>query len=114
MTLVPEGKIWNYGIGLTQTWSPSIPYSVTLDTPLLFWAEQHRPSAFLTVSASWTLGVSNSCCDLPSSLIWRQVMTVRTSKTVLPNLLIVPVYFPLLTKLVTIICIAYYVLALPL
>lgn len=50
MTLVPEGKVWNYGIGLTQLWSPNLGYSMTLDTPLLFWAEQHRPAAFLTVS----------------------------------------------------------------
>ena len=50
MTLVPEGRVWNYGIGLTQLWSPNIPYSITLDTPLLFWAEEHRPAAFLTVS----------------------------------------------------------------
>ena len=49
MTLVPEGRVWNYGIGLTQLWSPNISYSVTLDTPLLFWAEEHRPAAFLTV-----------------------------------------------------------------
>jgi len=48
MTLVPEGKVWNYGIGLTQLWSPSLPYAMTLDTPLLFWAEEHRPAAFLT------------------------------------------------------------------
>jgi pre-mRNA-processing factor 8 len=50
MTLVPEGRVWNYGIGLTQLWSSSISYSMTLDTPLLFWAEEHRPAAFLTVS----------------------------------------------------------------
>jgi pre-mRNA-processing factor 8 len=49
MTLVPEGRVWNYGIGLTQLWSPNIPYSMVLDTPLLFWAEEHRPAAFLTV-----------------------------------------------------------------
>ena len=50
MTLVPEGRVWNYGIGLTQLWSSHIPYSIILDTPLLFWAEEHRPAAFLTVS----------------------------------------------------------------
>lgn len=49
MTLVPQGKVWNYGIGLTQMWSPTMGYSMTLDTPLTFWAEQHRPAAFLTV-----------------------------------------------------------------
>lgn len=52
MTLVPEGKVWNYGIGLTQLWSPNLAYSMTLDTPLLFWAEPHRPAAFLTVRSS--------------------------------------------------------------
>jgi pre-mRNA-processing factor 8 len=51
MTLVPEGRVWNYGIGLTQLWSPSLAYAMTLDTPLLFWAEEHRPAAFLTVSS---------------------------------------------------------------
>lgn len=50
MTLVPEGRVWNYGIGLTQLWSPNLSYSVALDTPLLFWAEEHRPAAFLSVS----------------------------------------------------------------
>ena len=49
MTLLPEGRIWNYGIGLTQLWTPSLSYAMTLDTPLLFWAEEHRPAAFLTV-----------------------------------------------------------------
>ena len=50
MTLVPEGRVWNYGIGLTQLWSSTLSYAMTLDTPLLFWAEEHRPAAFLTVS----------------------------------------------------------------
>ncbi len=64
MTLVPEGRVWNYGIGLTQLWSPNIPYSITLDTPLLFWAEEHRPAAFLTVSflvCYLPLGVRLTC-----------------------------------------------------
>lgn len=52
MTLVPEGRVWNYGIGLTQLWSPTLSYAMMLDTPLLFWAEEHRPAAFLTVSLS--------------------------------------------------------------
>ena len=55
MTLVPEGRVWNYGIGLTQLWSSHIPYSIILDTPLLFWAEEHRPAAFLTVSSFFFL-----------------------------------------------------------
>lgn len=50
MTLAPEGRIWNYGIGLTQLWTPNLSYSMILDTPLLFWSEEHRPAAFLTVS----------------------------------------------------------------
>jgi pre-mRNA-processing factor 8 len=54
MTLVPEGKVWNYGIGLTQMWTASLPYSVLLDTPLLFWSEAHRPVAFLTVCRLYT------------------------------------------------------------
>jgi pre-mRNA-processing factor 8 len=53
MTLVPEGRVWNYGIGLTQLWSANAPYSMVLDTPLLFWAEEHRPAAFLTVSLAF-------------------------------------------------------------
>ncbi|KAG1838259.1 PRP8 domain IV core-domain-containing protein [Suillus subluteus] len=48
MTLAPEGKVWNYGIGLTQLWLANLSFAVTLDTPLLFWAEDHRPAAFLT------------------------------------------------------------------
>lgn len=56
MTLVPEGRVWNYGIGLTQLWSPNLGYSMSIDTPLLFWAEEHRPAAFLTVSVFHVLG----------------------------------------------------------
>ena len=41
MTLVPEGKVWNYGIGLTQLWLANLPFSMVLDTLLLFWAEEH-------------------------------------------------------------------------
>ena len=55
MTLVPGGRLWNYGIGLTQMWTPSLPYQMVLDTPLLFWAEEHRPAAFISVSAVTTL-----------------------------------------------------------
>jgi hypothetical protein len=55
MTLVPEGRIWNYGIGLTQMWSPSLGYSMILDTPLMFWAEEHRPAAFLSVRSVLSL-----------------------------------------------------------
>jgi len=58
MTLVPEGKVWNYGIGLTQMWTPSLPYSIVLDTPLPFWAEAHRPVAFLTFTNMETVDES--------------------------------------------------------
>jgi len=64
MTLVPEGKIWNYGIGLTQLWSTNLSYSVVLDTPLPFWAEIHRPAAFLTFTA---LASDDSGADVENS-----------------------------------------------
>jgi pre-mRNA-processing factor 8 len=35
-TLVDEGWFWNYGIGVTQLWPPSLSYAMTLDTHLLF------------------------------------------------------------------------------
>lgn len=56
MTLVPEGRVWNYGIGLTQLWTSNISYSTILDTPLPFWAEEHRPNTFLTVRVDLVLG----------------------------------------------------------
>jgi len=46
-TLVPEGRAWNYSVGLTQQFAPSMPYALTLDAPLGFWAEEHRPAPFL-------------------------------------------------------------------
>lgn len=92
MTLVPEGRVWNYGIGLTQLWSPNIHYSVQLDTPLLFWAEEHRPAAFLSVS------MSHYCARLGSGLltvvfsqyslrISRRATTAPTSKMLSRSLL---------------------------
>ncbi|WWC70357.1 pre-mRNA-processing-splicing factor 8 [Kwoniella pini CBS 10737] len=51
MTLVPEGGIWNYGVGLTQSWSDKLPYSMTLDRPESFWAPCHRPNAFLNFAS---------------------------------------------------------------
>ena len=64
MTLVPEGKVWNYEIGLTQLWSSNLPFSMVLDTPLLFWVEEHWPAAFLTVSSliSWRPSISDNGC----------------------------------------------------
>jgi len=50
MTLVPERRVWNYGSGSTQLWSSNISYNMILDTSLLFWAEEHRPTTCLAVS----------------------------------------------------------------
>jgi pre-mRNA-processing factor 8 len=81
MTLVPVGRVWNYGVGLTQVWSPNLAYSVTLEPPLLFWAEEHRPQAFVSVSQLAVSqpedGVANG---VHSSQTWRAT-TARTSKT---------------------------------
>ena len=68
MTLTPEGRVWNYGVGLAQMWAPTIPYQVVLDTPLPFWAEQHRPNAFLSVSIGALVGYSlpNTMSSLPT------------------------------------------------
>ncbi|OCF43147.1 pre-mRNA-processing-splicing factor 8 [Kwoniella heveanensis CBS 569] len=51
MTLVPEGGVWNYGVGLTQSWSEKLPYTMTLDKPEAFWAPCHRPNAFLNFAS---------------------------------------------------------------
>ncbi|WOO77065.1 Pre-mRNA-processing-splicing factor 8 [Vanrija pseudolonga] len=50
-TLVPDGGVWNYGVGLTQSWSDKIVPSLTLDTPEKFWSPVHRPAAFLNFAA---------------------------------------------------------------
>ncbi|KAK4686129.1 pre-mRNA-processing factor 8, partial [Tremellales sp. Uapishka_1] len=50
-TLVPEGGVWNYGVGLTQSWTEKIAYNMTLDKPEAFWAPVHRPAAFLNFAA---------------------------------------------------------------
>ena len=57
MTVVPEGGAWNYGVGLTQSWTEKIAYNMVLDKPESFWAPIHRP-----VSAGF-------CLELCSSLI---------------------------------------------
>ena len=84
MTLVPEGRVWNYGVGLTQLWSPNLHYAVQLDTPLLFWAEEHRPTAFLSVSFVIKLRSEKHVAYLtvrPSSRTWKLGTTAPTSKT---------------------------------
>jgi pre-mRNA-processing factor 8 len=61
-TLVPEGGAWNYGVGLTQSWTDKIAYNMTLDRPENFWAAIHRPSAFLnfaTMEGSESADVEN-------------------------------------------------------
>ena len=90
MTLVPEGRIWNYGIGLTQLWLPTISYAMQLDTPLLFWAEEHRPAAFISVSilplVFALLVITPLIVPVPlsySSQAWRAEMTVPMSKIAL-------------------------------
>ena len=83
MTLVPEGRVWNYGVGLTQLWSTNLRYSVQLDTPLLFWAEEHRPTAFLSVSVLRGFRAkTRAYLTFPSnsSRTWRRETTVLTSK----------------------------------
>ena len=83
MTLVPEGRVWNYGVGLTQLWSTNLHYSVQLDTPLLFWAEEHRPTAFLSVSFALRLsrGYFYLLIVFPSSSrTWRLEMIALMSK----------------------------------
>jgi pre-mRNA-processing factor 8 len=47
-TLVPEGGVWNYGVGLTQSWTEKIAYNMTLDKPEAFWAAAHRPVSLLS------------------------------------------------------------------
>ena len=83
MTLVPEGRVWNYGVGLTQAWSPNMHYSVQLDTPLLFWAEEHRPTAFLSVRLCGYLGMKNVCLRFAiySSRTSRRETTALTWRT---------------------------------
>jgi len=86
MTLVPEGRVWNYGIGLTQLWSPALSYAMILDTPLLFWAEEHRPAAFLTVSLAvlhLPPAILTISCVLSSLQILSKAKIVQMLKTVL-------------------------------
>lgn len=64
-TLVPEGKVWNYGVGLTQQFSPTMPYQLVLDTPIGFWAEEHRPAPFLNFASMET---GDDSADVENSL----------------------------------------------
>ena len=89
MTLVPEGKVWNYGIGLTQLWSSNLPFSMALDTPLLFWAKEHRPAVFLTVSSpiSWCLCLFLMLDVFHSFQRWSRATTAPTWRTASHDLL---------------------------
>jgi pre-mRNA-processing factor 8 len=49
--LSPVGRVWNYGVGLTQQFAPTMPYSMTMDQPVGFWDEVHRPAAFLNFAS---------------------------------------------------------------
>jgi hypothetical protein len=90
MTLVPDGKVWNYGVGLSAVWSANIPYQVVLDTPLGFWAEQHRPAAFNTVCLTEFVPLHiDLLTGLLSSQVWRW-MRGLTSKMLCPDLAIFP------------------------
>jgi pre-mRNA-processing factor 8 len=64
-TLVPEGRAWNYSVGLTQQFAPSMPYSLTLDAPLSFWAEEHRPAPFLNFA---TMESGEDSADVENTL----------------------------------------------
>jgi hypothetical protein len=86
MSLVPEGRVWNYGVGLTQMWAPSMSYAMSLDTPLLFWAEEHRPTNFLTVRHLTIYCLPRAHRDLCSSRTWRPATTAPTWRTVSPEL----------------------------
>ena len=61
MTLVPEGGVWNYGVGLTQSWTEKIAYNMTMDKPEMFWGAAHRP-----------VSLSTSPAFLPSSILSSQ------------------------------------------
>ena len=78
MTLVPEGGVWNYGVGLTQSWSDKIAYNMTLDKPESFWAPCHRP-------VSPSLVYDGMCADdrtiSSTLLLWREMM-LRMLRTV--------------------------------
>lgn len=80
MTLVPEGGVWNYGVGLTQSWSDKIAYNMTLDKPESFWAACHRPVSYDYLVLMNTTDV---CRTLSSTLPRWRVMMPRMSKTVL-------------------------------
>jgi pre-mRNA-processing factor 8 len=81
MTLVPEGGVWNYGVGLTQSWTDKIAYNMTLDKPESFWSPLHRP-----VRLSRFLQYEPGCADcyrtLSSTLRPWRVTTRQTWRTV--------------------------------
>lgn len=50
-TICPVGRTWNYSVGLTQQFSPTMPYNLEIATPIGFWAEEHRPAPFLNFAS---------------------------------------------------------------
>ncbi|CAO1618338.1 unnamed protein product [Jaminaea pallidilutea] len=51
-TLVPQDRTWNYGLSLSAQWTPTIKTSYTLDGPINFWNEAHRPQQFLNFTST--------------------------------------------------------------
>jgi pre-mRNA-processing factor 8 len=73
MTMVPEGGVWNYGVGLTQSWSEKIAYGMTLDKPEPFWAACHRPVSVFNFPMYC---LAHHCYRMLSSTLrrWREMM----------------------------------------
>lgn len=45
--------MWNYSVGLGASFTPSMPYSMTLaGAPIPYWASEHRPSHFASFVAT--------------------------------------------------------------
>jgi hypothetical protein len=78
MTLVPEGGVWNYGVGLTQSWSDKIAYNMTLDKPESFWAPCHRP---VSPSLVYDVVCANDRTISSTLPLWREMM-LRMWRTV--------------------------------
>ena len=66
-------------------WSFNLTYTMTIDTPLLLWAEEHWPATFLTVSH-----IMNLFCFFANALFSLQIlksgMIVQMLKIVLHHL----------------------------
>ncbi|PWN94126.1 putative PRP8-U5 snRNP protein, pre-mRNA splicing factor [Acaromyces ingoldii] len=47
-TLVPVDRVWNYGLSLSATWTPTMKTQYTVDRPPSFWDEMHHSHVFLS------------------------------------------------------------------